>query len=210
MTEEQKEKRREYKKKWYQENKEKMSEINKKWYQENKEKMREAVKKWKEDNKERIKEVSEKWYQENKEKIKENKKKWYQENKGMVRDAARKREKLKRDSNPLFKLTCNLRNRISKSITRKGYKKTSKTTDILGIDFESFKLHLENQFEPWMNWDNYGKYKRDTFNHGWDIDHIIPCSSGTTEEEVIKLNHYTNLRPLCSKINRDVKKAHHL
>jgi hypothetical protein len=43
-------------------------------------------------------------------------------------------------------------------------------------------------------------------NYGWDIDHIIPVSSATSEEEVIKLNHYTNLQPLCSKINRNIKK----
>ena len=26
------------------------------------------------------------------------------------------------------------------------------------------------------------------------------------EEEILNLNHYTNLQPLCSKINRDIKK----
>ena len=40
----------------------------------------------------------------------------------------------------------------------------------------------------------------------WDIDHIIPVSSAKREEEIIKLNHYTNLQPLCSKINRYIKK----
>ena len=43
-------------------------------------------------------------------------------------------------------------------------------------------------------------------NHGWDIDHIIPVSTAKTEEDIIKLNHYTNLQPLCSYINRYVKK----
>ena len=56
-----------------------------------------------------------------------------------------------------------------------------------------------------MNFDNYGKYNGE-FNFGWDIDHIIPTSSAKTEEEIIKLNHYTNLKPLCSKINRDIKR----
>jgi len=45
-----------------------------------------------------------------------------------------------------------------------------------------------------MNFDNYGKYNGE-FNFGWDIDHIIPTSSAKTEEEIIKLNHYTNLKP---------------
>ena len=38
-------------------------------------------------------------------------------------------------------------------------------------------------------------------NHGnckncWHIDHKIPISSPKTEEEIYKLNHYTNLQPL--------------
>jgi hypothetical protein len=56
-----------------------------------------------------------------------------------------------------------------------------------------------------MTWDNYGRYNGD-FNYGWDLDHIIPVSIGVTKEEIIELNHYTNLQPLCSKINRDIKK----
>lgn len=56
-----------------------------------------------------------------------------------------------------------------------------------------------------MNWENYGKCNGE-FNFGWDIDHIIPTSSGKTEEEIIMLNHYTNLRPLCSHVNRNLKR----
>lgn len=73
------------------------------------------------------------------------------------------------------------------------------------IDIETFKLHLENQFESWMNWRNKGLYNG-TPNFGWDIDHIIPLSSAVNETDIIKLNHYTNLRPLCSYVNRYVKR----
>ena len=55
-----------------------------------------------------------------------------------------------------------------------------------------------------MTWDNYGKYNGE-LNYGWDIDHKIPISSAKSEEEIILLNHYTNLQPLCSKINRHIK-----
>ena len=44
-----------------------------------------------------------------------------------------------------------------------------------------------------MNWDNRGE---------WHYDHIIPISNAKTEEEVNKLNHYTNFQPLWAKDNR--------
>jgi hypothetical protein len=55
-----------------------------------------------------------------------------------------------------------------------------------------------------MSWKNHGLYNGD-FNYGWDIDHIVPISSAKTEDDVFKLNHFTNLQPLCTKINRDIK-----
>ena len=56
-----------------------------------------------------------------------------------------------------------------------------------------------------MNWNNKGLYNGE-LNYGWDIDHIVPISSAITEEDIIRLNHYMNLQPLCSKINRDIKR----
>ena len=56
-----------------------------------------------------------------------------------------------------------------------------------------------------MNWENKGKYNGN-FNSGWDLDHIIPISSAKNKEEIYKLNHYTNYQPLCSKVNRFIKK----
>ena len=90
-------------------------------------------------------------------------------------------------------------------IRKLGFNKSRKTTEILGCSFEELKSYLESKFEPWMNWENRGLYNGE-LNYGWDVDHIIPLSSAKTEDDVIKLNDYTNLQPLCSKINRDIKK----
>lgn len=71
-------------------------------------------------------------------------------------------------------------------------KKGKRTEDILGETFDNVRRHLEKQFEDGMNWNNFGE---------WHIDHIVPLSSGRNQEELIKLNHYTNLQPLWAKDN---------
>ena len=60
-----------------------------------------------------------------------------------------------------------------------------------------------------MTWENHGLYNGE-LNYGWDIDHIIPFSSAKTEEDIIKLSHYTNLQPLCSKFNRYLKRDNYV
>jgi len=94
-------------------------------------------------------------------------------------------KKLKEDS--LFKLKHNIRGLIRMSFKNIGHNKKSKTFEILGCTSQEFYEHIESQFLEGMNWDN---------RKLWHIDHIIPISLAKTEEDVIKLNHYTNLRPL--------------
>ena len=120
--------------------------------------------------------------------------------------AARKRERYKTE--PLIKIKTNINRLINFSLKNKSFKKNTKTEQILSCTIQQFKEHLEGLFEPWMNWDNYGNPKDGIFepNKTWDIDHIIPTSSGLTEDELVKLNHYTNLKPLCSYYNRWIKK----
>jgi len=172
---------------------------NKKYREKNKEKFKELYIK----NKEKYKEKGKIWRENNKDKRKKYNKNYPKEKKNeQNRNYISQRRKI----DPLFRFTSSIRSLISRSIKRKGFKKTSKTQIILGTDYKSFKEYLEGQWEPWMSWDNYGKYKIGTFNYGWDIDHIIPTSIAKTEEELLKLNHYINLKPLCSKVNRDIKR----
>lgn len=98
------------------------------------------------------------------------------------------REKLRRNTDPSYKLITNQRTRIT-GILKKH--KTEKTLDLLGCSAQFLRTYLENKFLEGMTWENYGK-------HGWHVDHIIPCSSFdlTDPEQQIKCFHYTNLQPL--------------
>lgn len=103
-------------------------------------------------------------------------------------------------SDNLYKLKLNVKSSIRSALKNKGFDKNKNTIDILGCSYEDFYNYITEQFESWMSWENYGIYTGN-YNETWQIDHIIPISSANNEEEIIKLNHYTNLRPLCSKKN---------
>jgi hypothetical protein len=181
--------------------KEERKEYNKKHYQANKDKIKNKSKQYREENKDKIKECNKEYYKKNKDKAKE----YSKLNRNRINDRMKQYQKNRRKKDEIFKLICNTRNIICKSIKRKGFKKNTKTELILSCSYEEFKLHLESKFEYWMSWENYGLYNGE-LNYGWDIDHIIPLSSANTEQEIIELNHYTNLQPLCSYNNRFIKR----
>lgn len=117
---------------------------------------------------------------------------WRTNNKDKINKYQNEKAKKRRQTDSLFKLTTNIRNLICLYIKNRGYSKTSKTQDILGCDFETFKLHLEKQFTKGMNWSNQGE---------WHLDHIYPVSLARNEKHIIELNHYTNFQPLWAKDN---------
>lgn len=165
-------------------------------------KRKEMNKLYREKNKEKLIEKSKEYYENNK--IKEsNRKKKYNKNN---RDIINKRYKERCNTNPIFKFKRDIKNCISSSLRKKGYKKNNeKTEDILGCTIEQFRKYIEDQFEPWMNWDNHGKCNG-TYGFGWDYDHIKQIKTAKTREEVLELNKYTNFQPLDSHINRYIKR----
>ena len=168
----------------------------------NKEKVAESQKKYKLKNKERLKEYSKKHNEDFKLKNGVSRHTlWDRENKARRKELLQHRLK----TDPVFALKYRLRSSLNSIFRYNGYTKKHKSHDILGCSYEEFKSHLESLWEPWMNWENRGLYNGE-LNYGWDIDHIIPVSTAKSEDELINLNHYTNLQPLCSKVNRDIKK----
>ena len=122
----------------------------------------------------------------------ENSKRWRLENPERFQEYTREYIKNKRNTDPIFKMKSALRNLVATAIRKMGYVKSSKTEQIIGCPFADFKAHFDKQFKPGMTWLNHGK---------WHIDHKIPLIQAKTEEELIKLNHYTNLQPLWADEN---------
>lgn len=170
---------------------------NKRYYKLNLEKLKDYQKKNRIENNKKINAQRKKYRERNRETLRKASKKYAQENKSKRNKKLRQRYK----EDLLFKIYASIRSSIKKGLKNN----TKRTFEILGCSFSYFKEYIESKFEPWMTWDNHGLYDG-TYNKGWDFDHIVPISSAKNQEELLKLNHYTNFQPLCSRINRVEKR----
>lgn len=204
LTPEQKEAKRLYDKANYQKNKTKKL----LYYQTNKSKISDYYKKYNQENKYKNAKRRKIYYSKNKDVINKKVMTHHKNNKEKINQYLKLWKKQNRLINPIAKLRDTISSSIKNNLKKNNYIKKSKTVDILGCSFQDFKLFLESKFESWMNWDNYGNPKDGIFelNKTWDIDHIISLSTATCEIDIINLNHYTNLRPLCSYYNRWIKR----
>jgi hypothetical protein len=186
--------KKEYSKKYYKKNKRKFSEYGKDYRLKNKEK----IKEYREKNKEKSKDYREK----NKEKLKitrkKSKEKYKEKNKKYQKEYSEKNRKKrniylqnKRKTDVCFKLKVALRSRLYTALTY-NYKTGSAVRD-LGCTIKQLKSYLESQFVDGMTWMTHGNGK-----NKWNIDHITPLKNVdlTDREQLLKVCHYTNLRPL--------------
>ena len=148
-------------------------------------------------NKVKVQAYNKKWRSQNSDKIKQ----WLKNNPDKIRSYAKteNNRKYKRDyfkkrraEDPIFNLIGRLRSRTKAAFSNFNFSKKSKTSEILGCEWEFLKEWIENQFVDSMHWDN---------RNLWHIDHIVPLSSAQDEDSLIKLCHYTNLQPLWIKDN---------
>jgi hypothetical protein len=174
------------------ENKQYYSEYGKKYRTENKDYFAEYGKNYRVENKEYFQEYSKEYREENKDYFQSYGKEWRKEN----REYLNKYMKDRKDQDILFRLRCDFSSSICNSLKKIGTSKRNRGWEtLLGYSRHQLKEHLEKLFEPWMNWDNHGRYKIGG-ERRWHIDHIIPLSSATTEEEMLHLWRLENLRPL--------------
>lgn len=169
------------------------AEAKRKWKEVNKDRIAETCKKWRASNPDRYLEAVRRWQRNNKDRHVENGRKYQEANRERVAKYKKNYEKERRANNSLFKLSGNIRNLIRNSFNNKGWSKATRTQSILGCDFVTLEAHLISTALK-----NYGYWLDCQEYH---IDHIIPVSSATTEEELLKLNHYTNLQYLTPEDN---------
>lgn len=162
------------------------------YYQKNCDLIREKQKEFYKKNATREKQYQADYRKNNPEKVKSVNKKWRELNAEKVRIDKREYRKIRIDTDEFFALRIRIRDLISTSLKKNGYKKNSTSGKILGCAFEFFKIYIEGQFKDGMSWDNRSE---------WHLDHKIPISSAKTEDEILRLNHYTNFQPLWAADN---------
>jgi len=141
------------------------------------------------------------YHKSNKDKAGQYKKSYYANNKRSVLDYNNQYYKDKRKNDPSFRL----RDIISSAVNRalRGKKGGKSFLQHVPYSMDELKAHLEKQFEPWMNWNNHGKFS--PIKRTWQIDHIIPQSKlpyfNMTDDNFQKCWALSNLRPLESFIN---------
>lgn len=150
-----------------------------------------------------------------KEFLKENCKKRYAKSpEKWVKYRENNREKIRNNYKEYYK---NPNNKIRKLFSAKiramlhGNKNNFSILNHLNYSIEDLKKHLESLFEPWMNWNNHGKYSKKSWDDNnpatwtWQIDHIIPASkfyyTSMNDESFKECWSLKNLRPLSSKQN---------
>ncbi len=186
--------RKESDKRWKLANKDKTQKSTAKWQSKNQEHIKKYKKQWRDNNKEHRSLKKRQWYLINRTSEIEKVKEWYKNNKGSKKKIKYSYHKKRRQVDPIYRLKTNIKALIGINFRKQKYTKSSKTTNIIGCSFEELYAHLVNSALR-----NYGFY---LYEEKYHIDHIIPISVATTEEEVIKLNHYSNLQYLYPEDNR--------
>jgi len=153
-------------------------------------------------NKKVIEKVLERRQSEVKEKEKSliKKKSTYQKKRKKWSEAGKKQRQQQRKENPTVRINDQVNCLIWQMIkhTLNGTKQgTWEAEKWLGYSIQDLMQHLENQFDVFMKWDNYGTY--------WVIDHIIPKRyfkfNSVNDEEFRACWSLENLRPLPKRKN---------
>jgi hypothetical protein len=196
-----------YQREWRRKNRDKIKEQNKKYREANREKTKAYHKEWRDKHREQLNEKQRERYKENPDAFKERKARYVEAHLEDVKKS-RKRyneenrqkrtdyERTKRQTDPVYRFRTSFMCLISQYLRKRGYKGGKGVWEIVGCDFETFLQYIKSQFSEGMCLENYGHS-----GECWNIDHIIPISTAKNDDDLERLNHYTNLRPMWAHEN---------
>lgn len=176
-----------YKKLYRERNREFLNAQDAAYYKNNKEAHSRKAKEYRDKNSEYLKSKSKEYYNKNKDVIKEKSKTYAINNRDKIREYARQYNANLRKTDPMYSLKTRMRKSIRRAAKLWNFKNKASIESTLGCSCEFFKNYIESQFTEGMSWDRFNEIH---------IDHIKPLSSAKDEQEVIKLNHFSNLQPL--------------
>ena len=181
--------------KWQKKNQKRVTRMSYKWAKKNPKKVMESARKWNKNNPEKRREMFRSWSKRNKKKRQLYQKSWQKKNKDK-RKIYVKRQINRVKNNIKLRLRDRVRITINKKLKKRLFSKEGRSIrTFLPYTIDELKQHLENQFEPWMNWDNWGIGKGK-----WNIDHIRPDSlfdyKSVEDKEFQECWALKNLRPL--------------
>lgn len=175
----------------------------------NLEKYKKKDKEYRDKNKIKIRKRSINYYYNNIDKKKKYDKNYYLLNKDKIINNHNEQNIKRRKIDINFKIKTNISNSIYKKL--KNIKNNKSCLKYLPFTIQELKEHIEKQFEPWMNWNNWGIYNIKTWNDNdqltwkWQIDHIVPHSEFkyNSMNDIEFKNCWTlnNLRPYSAKQN---------
>ena len=169
---------------------------NKQYYSENRDSIRQSQRDYYRRNMEHLKQKEALRKDKKREEIREKARLYYAQNSRIINARAGERTRQRVKDDPVFAITRRMRRRIRHIIVlvANGNKPIS-AMEMVGCKWDELKQHLERQFTKGMNWESLlaGEI---------EIDHIIPLAEAKTIADVVALNHFTNLRPMWSKENR--------
>lgn len=123
----------------------------------------------------------------------EKRRQWNRESAKRTRKHHTQYEQIRKQYDPEFKLKKQIRNSIRQAFNRRFSNKPCHTEEIVGCTVQELYEHLCRTFES-----HYGVMYSGQDVH---IDHITPLSVACSQEQIVTLNHWSNLQLLTPEDN---------
>ena len=193
---------KEHSKEWhrlyYLENEERIKEQKKKYLEENKEKRKETNSNYRKKNRETINKKATEKRKSRTEEEKQKEREYYINNREILNKKSNERTKRRRLEDIEYRLTLNLRSRISRAINSQNGTKQNEFNVFLGCSSVECIQHLEATSEK-------GYKVKDIAPKGLNVDHIIPCAFFDLTDELSQMVcfNYRNLQLMWWEDNND-------